>query len=767
MKSYSKHILATSCLLTYLLTGCQSPSSHSEMDTFIDNLMSQMTIEEKIGQLNQIVGGTIVTGSPQEVQADSLFRLGQIGSILNAKGGERVFEMQKKAVETSRLGIPLLVGMDVIHGYETIFPIPLGLSCTWDLEGIQQAARIAAQEASANGVNWTFSPMVDICVDPRWGRQSEGNGEDPYLGSLIGQAMVRGYQGDDAYHYTTDEIMACIKHFALYGAAEAGRDYNTVDMSHLRMYNQYFPPYKACVEAGAATVMTSFNIVDGIPATANKWLLDDVLRKEWGFCGMVVTDYASIEEMEQHGMGDRQHNAALALKAGTDMDMVSGSFVATLKQSIEEGLVSQKEVDQACRRVLEAKYKLGLFDDPYRYCNLERWKNSTYLPEYRKHAKKMTTESFVLLKNNQNLLPLEKKGTVALIGPLSDAASMMPGCWAPAADKSKYTSLKQGMEKALEGKAKLLCCQGCNISDLEDEQYIVYGPHRAPVMPIVDDRQALDEALRIAKQADVIICAMGESAFMNGEAKSRAHIELPASQHRLLEALSKLNKPMVLVNFSGRATILNWESEHIPAILQVWYGSEMADALPEVLFGEVAPQGRLTCSMPRAEGQLPLYYNHLNTGRPFPDDAEQYASYLSNYLDVKNTPLYPFGYGLTYTTLEYGPLQLSSNTLAMNGEVKATIQVSNTGQRDAVETVQLYIHDVAASVSRPVKELKAFRQVTIPASQTCEVEIPVTPDMLYFYNAELKHVVEPGDFEIMVGPNSRDTQSQTLTLIDK
>jgi len=743
------------------MVGCASDKS--PMDSFVSSLMDEMNLEEKIGQLNQLAAGQIVTGSQQSFGVEDMVAKGEVGSVLNVKGVDNVLKLQKLAVEESRLGIPLIVGMDVIHGYETIFPIPLGMSCTWDIQGIEHSARIAATEASANGVAWTFSPMVDIALDPRWGRQAEGAGEDPYLGSLVAKAMVRGYQGESNEQYAENEIMACMKHFALYGAAEAGRDYNTVDMSRLRMYNQYFDPYKACVEAGVGSVMSSFNIVDGIPATANQWLLTDVLRNQWGFDGFVVTDYASIDEMAVHGMGDKQHNSALALKAGTDMDMVARGFAETMKQSVEEGLVSEKDIDKACRRVLEAKYKLGLFDNPYKYCDTLRAQNSTYLPEYREAARKLTAESFVLLKNEQ-VLPLEKKGTIALIGPLAETSSTMAGSWAVAADASKYMTIRQGMEKALDGKAKLLCCQGCNVSDDPEMQMMRYGEYVIPIIPVVDKQKAMNEAIRIAQQADVVVCAMGEGSHMNGEGTSRADLEMPSSQRDLLKALSKLGKPIVLVNFSGRATVLKWESENIPAILQVWYGSEMADALSDVLFGDFNPQGRLTCSFPQMTGQVPLYYNHLNTGRPWPDDAEHYQTFVSNYMDVRNGALYPFGYGLSYTSYSYSDFQLSDTAMKKDGSIRASITVKNTGERDGVETVQLYIHDKAASIARPVKELKGFQKVALEAGESKTISFDITVDMLKFYNSQLQYVAEPGEFEVMVGSNSRDLNTLTFVL---
>ncbi len=726
------------------------------MDAYIDDLMSRMTIQEKIGQLNQQVAGDIMTGSEQDTEITDLLKRGEIGSVLNVKGVERVKAIQKIAVEESRLGIPLIVGMDVIHGYETVFPIPLGLAATWDIEGIEESARIAAKEASANGVAWTFSPMVDICVDPRWGRQAEGAGEDPYLGSRIAEAMVKGYQGEN---YENDyNIMACIKHFALYGAAEAGRDYNTVDMSRLRMYNQYFDPYKAAVEAGAGSVMTSFNIVDGLPATANKWLVTDVLRKQWGFEGFVVTDYASIDEMEKHGISDKQHNAALALKAGTDMDMVSRSFVETLEKSLKEGLVSTSDIEAACRRVLEAKYKLGLFNDPYKYCNIEKAQNSTYLPEYREVARKLTRESFVLLKNDNNILPLKKQGTIALIGPMAESKGDIVGTWCVASDPTKYKSVREGLEDALAGKAKIITAQGCNFVD---DEYVQRATRS--VVPFIDKEKGKREAIEAARKSDVIICAMGEDAWMSGEGASRADIEMPATQRELLAELKKLNKPIVLLNFAGRATAIKWESENIPAIMNVWFGSECADALADILFGDAVPQGKLTVSMPQCVGQLPLYYNHLNTGRPLAEGTERYANFTSNYIDVRNDALYPFGYGLSYTTFDYSDITLSANSMTADGTIKAKVTVKNTGEYDGTEIIQLYIRDPQASVSRPVKELKDFKRVELKKGEQKDVEFTITSDKLKFYDYDLEYVLEPGSFDLMIGANSSDKALKKTT----
>ena len=735
------------------------------MKEFVDELMAKMTLQEKIGQLNLQVAGDIVTGGAVNTDVGQKIAAGQMGGVFNLKGADKIRELQEVAVNHSRLGIPLIVGMDVIHGYETIFPIPLALSCSWDLEAVEQSARIAAREASADGINWTYSPMVDICVDARWGRTAESNGEDPYLGSRIAEAMVRGYQGD---YSRVDNIMACVKHFALYGASEAGRDYNTVDMSRVRMFNQYLPPYKAAAQAGAGSFMSSFNIVDGVPATANRWLLNDVLRNQWKYDGFVVTDYGSIGEMLSHGVGeDLQRASAQALQAGTDMDMCTEGFLKTLEQSYNDGLVSMDDIDLACRRVLEAKYKLGLFQNPYRFCDARRHAKDVFTAENREAARSIAAETFVLLKNekmrnggNEKLLPLKKEGKIALIGPLADTRSNLCGTWCVAFTPDRYSTLKEGFERALAGKAQLLYAQGSNICRDEAEQ--VAGEF-GKTIPRGDDAQLKAEALAVARQADVIVCAMGETADMSGESSSRSKLEIPDVQRELLAELVTLGKPVVLLNFSGRATVLTWEQQHVDAIMNVWFGgSEAADAIADVVFGDKVPSGKLTVTMPQSVGQVPIYYNHLNTGRPVPEGADHYFKYQSNYLDVRNDPLYPFGYGLSYTTFKYGDVRLSSNEMTRNGTVEAKVTVTNTGSRDADEVVQLYIRDLQASISRPVKELKGFQRIHLKAGESREVTFTVTRRELSFYDAEGREIIEPGEFHIMTGPNSRDVSQAVL-----
>ena len=758
----SLSVALTTAFVPAAVVGKAKPKSKpiAPMNEYVADLMSRMTLQEKIGQLNLMVAGDITTGGAMDTQVGGDIAKGNMGGVFNIKGFDKIKALQEIAVTKSRLGIPLLVGMDVIHGYETMFPIPLALSCSWNLDAVKQSAAVAAKEASADGINWTYSPMVDVAHDARWGRVSEGNGEDPYLGSRIAEAMVQGYQGTN--YSNKDNIMACLKHFALYGAVESGLEYNTTDMSRLRMYNQYFAPYEAAVKAGVGSVMSSFNLVDYVPATANRWLLTDVLRNDWKFDGFVVTDYASIAEILQHGTAANLKEAsAQALNAGTDMDMCSNGFVATLAQSVAEGKVSEATINEACRRVLEAKYKLGLFANPYKYCDAKRHKTEVFTNENRQTARDIAAQTFVLLKNDHQLLPLKKEGSVALIGPLADTRNNMAGTWSVAQTPDRYATLRESMAKALEGKAKLLYAQGCNV--WYDEQLQKNG-ELGKTIARGDDAELKAQALNIAQQADVIVCAMGETADMSGECATRTSLEMPDAQHALLEELVKLGKPVVLLNFAGRPTVLSWETKHVPAIMNVWFGgSEAADAICDVLFGDKVPTGRLTMSMPKTTGQAPLYYNHLNTGRPVPDNAS-FAKFASNALDVSNGALYPFGYGLSYTTFSYSDVTLSANEMAKNGSVTATVTVTNTGKRDADEVVQLYVHDLVASIARPVKELKGFERIHLAAGESKTVTFTIGADQLSFYNADLKKVVEPGDFDIMVGHDSRNLKSARLTV---
>ncbi|KAB5390303.1 beta-glucosidase BglX [Bacteroides fragilis] len=761
MKHFVRRMQAFAASLVVVAAGLQAQKAPRDMDRFIDQLMKKMTLEEKIGQLNLPVTGEITTGQAKSSDVAKRIRNGEVGGLFNLKGVERIREVQRQAVEESRLGIPLLFGMDVIHGYETIFPIPLGLSCTWDMKAIEESARIAAVEASADGISWTFSPMVDVSRDPRWGRVSEGNGEDPFLGAAIARAMIRGYQGKDMSR--NDEIMACVKHFALYGASEAGRDYNTVDMSRQRMFNEYMLPYQAAVEAGVGSVMASFNEVDGVPATGSKWLMTDVLRKQWGFDGFVVTDYTGINEMIDHGMGDQQTVAALALNAGVDMDMVSDAFSGTLKKSVEEGKVSAAAIDAACRRILEAKYKLGLFDNPYKYCDVNRPKKQIFTKEHRAIARKTASESFVLLKN-EGVLPLSKKGTIAVVGPLANTRSNMPGTWSVAAVLDNAPSLVEGLREVVGDRAKVVTAKGSNlIGDADyEKRATMFG--RELHRDNRTDRELLDEALKVAAGADVIVAALGESSEMSGESSSRTNLEMPDVQRALLQELLKTGKPVVLVLFTGRPLVLTWEEEHVPAILNVWFGgSEAAYAISDVLFGDVNPSGKLTATFPQNVGQIPLFYNHKNTGRPL-QEGRWFEKFRSNYLDVSNEPLYPFGYGLSYTTFAYSDIHLSSTEMSADGELTATVTVTNTGSRDGAEVIQLYIRDLVGSVTRPVKELKGFEKIFLKAGESRKVSFSITPELLKFYNYDLQFVCEPGDFDVMIGGNSRDVKKARFLL---
>ena len=776
-----KTILAT-LVVAMLAISPAMATKIKPMKEFVDELMAKMTLQEKIGQLNLMVAGDITTGGALNTQVGGDIAAGNMGGVFNIKGIDKIKALQDIAIKKSRLGIPLLVGMDVIHGYETMFPIPLALSCSWDTEAMKQVGAVSAKEATADGINWTFSPMVDVALDARWGRISEGNGEDPYLSGILGAAMTQGYQGETAskmwaegtgYITESNKMMACLKHFALYGAVESGKEYNTTDMSRVRMFNQYLPPYETVVKAGVGSVMSSFNLIDYVPATANRWMMTDVLRNRWGFQGLLVTDYASIAEILSHGTAlDLKQAGEQALHAGTDMDMCSSAYVRHLAQSVKEGKVSEEEVNQACRRILEAKYKLGLFTDPYRYCDTKRSKKEIYTAENRKAARDVAAETFVLLKNEANILPLKKEGKVALIGPLADTRNNIAGTWSVAQAPEKYITLKEAMQQALKGKAQLLYAQGSNVwRDAELQKAGEFGKN----IQRGDDAQLKQEALNVAKEADVIVCAMGETADMSGECGTRTNLEMPDVQHELLAELVKLGKPVVLLNFAGRPTVLTWEKQHVGAILNVWFGgSETGDAICDVLFGDKVPTGKLTTSMPKTTGQEPLYYNHQNTGRPVPDDNPQFAKYASNCLDVSNGPLYPFGYGLSYTTFAYGDLHLSASSASINSEeadawqgdqkITATITVKNTGARDADEVVQLYIRDLVCSISRPVKELKGFQRIHLAAGESREVSFEITPEMLKFYNAELKHILEPGDFQIMVGTNSKDVKTENFSV---
>ena len=730
----------------------------TKMNAYVDALMKKMTLEEKVGQLNLPSIGFDITGPILSQDVEGKIRKGMAGGVFNTYTPTAVRKLQEIAVTQTRLKIPLLFGYDVIHGHRTIFPISLGLSASWDLGLIERTARAAAEEASADGLNWVFSPMVDIARDPRWGRVSEGAGEDPYLGSLIAESMVRGYQGSDLSANNT--VMACIKHFALYGAAEAGRDYNTVDMSRLRMYNEYMPPYKAAVKAGAGSIMTSFNEVDGIPASGNKWLLTTLLRKEWGFDGLIASDYTAISEMIKHGMGDEKTVGALSLNAGMDMDMVSEIFLKYGVELVKTGKVSEAQVNMACRKVLEAKYKLGLFDDPFRYISEERNKQQIMSSDKLLLSKEAAIKSFVLLKNDNNILPLSGERKIAFIGPFVKDQRDLIGSWSGAGDWKKAISVWDAVSKRVTA-SPVTYAKGCNILDdsslakkLNDHDAQIVADAKSP-------QQLIDEAVAVATSADILVVMLGEPFGMSGEAASMTNISLFDNQQALLRALKATGKPIVLVLMNGRPLALEWESKNCAAILETWYPGTMAgQAINEVLYGDASPQGKLSMTFPVSVGQVPIYYNHKNTGRPFNDKDK----FTSKYLDATNEPLYPFGYGLAYTNFTYGDISLSRNVKTQNEAVTASVTVTNSGNREGTETVQLYIRDKVGSITRPVKELKGFQKLSLKPGESKTVSFRITQSDLSFYNSDLKWVAEPGEFDLMIGGNSRDVKSAAFTL---
>lgn len=749
-----KLILINSLLLIAILSLAQN-AKDAKMHQFVNNLMSKMTLEEKLGQLNLPASSDFVTGAVSSSDIAEKVKAGKVGGVFNIRSVTKIKELQQFAVNNTRLHIPLLFGMDVIHGYKTIFPIPLGMSATWDMDLIKRSAQIAASEASADGIQWTFSPMVDLTRDPRWGRASEGNGEDAFLSSAIAKAMIHGYQGDDLSAENT--IMSCVKHYALYGAAEGGRDYNTTDMSRVRMYNEYFPPYKAAVDAGVGSVMVSFNEIDGVPASGNKWLVDDVLRKQWKFNGFVVSDYTGIPEMVNHGVGDYQAVNALSLNAGVDMDMVGEGFLTTLKKSMQEGKVTLAQINKACERILEAKYKLGLFDDPYKYCNEQRSAKEVFTAANRAEARKIASQSFVLLKNNNQLLPLSASNKIALVGPLANAKENMTGTWSVGADNSQSVSLLKGLSDAIGKNGRVIYAKGANLEDDEEMQkrQTMFGKDIERDGRTAE--QMIQEAISVSADADVIVAALGEGAESSGESASKSDIDIPYAQKRLLKALLATGKPVVLVLFNGRPLTLTWETDNVPAILDVWFaGSEAGDAIADALLGKVNPSGKLSMSFPRNVGQIPVYYNHKNTGRPL--TGKWFAKFQSNYIDVPNEPLYPFGYGLSYTQFEYGAMQLSAKQLKGNQKLTVTVPVKNTGKYSGKEVVQLYIRDEVGSITRPVQELKGFNKIELAPGETKNISFEITPELLKFYNGDLKLDWESGDFQIMVGTNSKEVQ---------
>lgn len=709
----------------------------------IDSLLALMTLPEKVGQLVlftsdiDVTGPTIREGYKEDIQK------GLVGALFNAYGAKFTRELQKVAVEETRLGIPLLFGYDVIHGHRTIFPISLGEAASWDLEAIELGARIAAEEAAAEGLHWTYAPMVDISRDPRWGRVSEGAGEDPYLGSAIARARVKGFQGEDLK--ATHTILATVKHFAAYGASLAGRDYNTVDMSDRELRQTYLPPYKAALDAGAATVMTSFNEVHGIPASGSKYLMTDILRKEWGFDGFVVTDYTSINEMVPHGYSkDLKQAAEQAINAGVDMDMQGAAYYDHLESLVEEGKVSMSTIDQAVGNILRLKFKLGLFEDPYRYSDAEREKTKVMTKAHRQAARDVAKKSIVLLKNEDKVLPIKKDvKTIAVIGPLADSQRDLIGSWSAAGDHTLAVTVLQGITERAGSSVKILHAKGAEIEGL--------------------DTNGFEQALQIAGKADHIILALGEAYWMSGEAASRSDLDLPGVQRQLAEKVIALGKPTTTVLMSGRPLTIEWLDKLPGAILETWFlGTEAGNAIAEVLFGDYNPSGKLPMTFPRNVGQIPLFYATKNTGRPF----LEHEKYTSKYLDVPNTPLYPFGYGLSYSNFTYSDLALDKEEYRMDETIQVTVKIKNDSDIGGEEVIQLYVRDLVGSVTRPVKELKGFQKVYFEAGEEKTITFQLNKDHLAFYTASRKFKTEPGDFEVYVGTNSSEHLSAPFTLLE-
>ena len=731
------------------------------IDKRVDELLSKMTLEEKIGQMNQYNGFWNVTGpSPKQGNAKEKYghlAKGWVGSMLNVRGAKEVRAVQEIAVSKSRLGIPLIIGFDLIHGYKTISPIPLAEAASWDLSAIQKSAELGAKEATAAGINWTFAPMVDITRDARWGRVMEGAGEDPYLGSRIAEARVRGFQGSNLSEVNT--LAACAKHFAAYGFAEGGRDYNTVDIGENTLHNIVLPPFKAAANAGVKTFMNSFNELNGIPATADKYLQRDILKGEWGFDGFVVSDWGSLKEMIDHGYAkDRNHAGELGINAGSDMDMESYIYLYEIKSLLEEGKIQIEQIDDAVRRILKVKFELGLFDDPYRYCDEEREKEITGSQELQEGVLDMAKKSIVLLKNEGNILPLNKSGQkIALIGPLAADKNSPLGNWRIAADNNSAVSVLEGLNAYKDN--KIVHARGVKLINS-------IPAFHEEVDINTTDKCGIREAKKIAKKADIVVMVLGEYGFQSGEGRSRTKLDLPGFQQELLEEVYKVNPNIVLVLMNGRPLVLNWAAENIPAIVEAWQlGTKSGDAIAQVLYGEYNPSGKLPMSFPRSVGQMPLYYNYKNTGRPRAEGGDTGSVFWSHYGDEKNSALFPFGYGLSYTKFSYSKIELSANSLNLNSSIKASITLTNSGNVKGKEVVQLYLRDHYASVTRPVRELKGFELVELNAGESKKVTFTINSELLKFYSANQKWEVEPGDFSLYIGTNSATKRSASFRLI--
>jgi beta-glucosidase len=733
--------------LLVALISCKQPkdsATDQKMDAFVDGLIKKMTLDEKIGQISLFTSDWSTTGPSMRNDYIDLIKQGKAGSVFNAFTVDFVKELQRIAVEETRLHIPLLFGYDVIHGHRTIFPIPLGQASTWDTAMIEKAERVAAIEATAEGLNWVFAPMVDIARDPRWGRVMEGSGEDTFLGSLISAARVRGFQGESLSD--NNSVIACVKHFAAYGAPQGGRDYNTVDMSERSLFEWYLPVYKAAVDAGAGSVMTSFNEIAGVPSTSNKWLLTELLRDKWKFDGFIVTDYGSINELIQHGVAsDLAHATELSINAGVDMDMQGSAFLNEIAELVKSNKVSEKTIDNAVRRILIAKCKLGLFDDPYRYCDKKREAEEIMTPAFREFAREVAAKSCVLLKNENKTLPIPADvKTIALIGPLADSKEDMLGFWSGAGQPDKCITLLNGLKNKVKSSVKILTVKGCNVND--------------------DSLDEISKAVAAARNSDFIILALGENRMMSGEAASRTDISLPGIQMKLAEAVIKTGKPSVTVLFNGRPLAIPDLDKTAPAILEVWFGgTEAGNGIADVLFGDVNPSGKLTMTFPRNVGQVPIFYNSKNTGRPI-NPENPYEKYKSNYLDSPNTPLYPFGFGLSYTSFSYSDIKLNKESFGLSDKIIASVDVTNTGERNGEEIVQLYVRDLVGDVTRPVRELKGFKKVHLNKGETVNVTFMLSPGELSYYHQDMSFSTDPGDFELFIGTNSVETKKISFNI---
>ena len=733
-------------LALVLCISCKNPSAGSSdfYERKADSIIKLMTLDEKIGQMSLFTSDMSSTGPTMRDDYIDLIREGKVGAVFNAFTVDFVRELQEIAVEETRLHIPLIFGFDVIHGHRTIFPIPLAQASTWDTVAIEKAERIAAVEASAEGLNWTFAPMVDLARDPRWGRVMEGAGEDAWLGGLIAAARVKGFQGSSLSDNNT--ILGCVKHFAAYGAPQGGRDYHVVDMSDRSLYEWYLPVYKAAVDAGVASIMTSFNEIAGVPSTSNKWLLTDLLRDDWKFNGFIVTDYSSINELIPHGVAaDLAEAAKLSANAGVDMDMQGSAFLNCLSDLVKSGDVSEKTIDEAVKRILVAKYKLGLFDDPFKYCSKEREEKEIMNAEQLSFARELAAKSCVLLKNENNILPVpESVRTIAVIGPLADSKSDMLGFWSGAGQAEKCVTLLEGIRNRTAGTVNVLTAKGCNVAG--------------------DDVSRINQAVSVARRSDYVILALGENSMMSGEAASRTNISLPGVQMQLAEAIIKTGKPVAVVLFNGRPLAIPELDHMVPAILETWFGgTEAGNGIADILFGDVNPSGKLTMTFPLNVGQVPLFYNSKNTGRPI-NPENPYEKFKSNYLDSPNTPLYPFGYGLSYTTFSYSDVKLNKESFESNDQIVALVDVTNTGDRDGEEIVQLYVRDLVGDVTRPVKELKGFKKVLLRKGETATITFTINPADLSYYHQDMSYTFDPGDFELFIGTNSRDTKKTAFSI---